>query len=651
MFILAGLAATPAIPQDTADPGSRNSHPVITAISIAEHADSVDVEIRFSQLVQPEVSRLEHPDRLVFDFPGCELASPGQRFVVNRGPVLAVSTAALDVASPTARVVIELRSAESRERAIAGNKLVVNLSSIGNNLLIELGADGGAQRSAPASGGNTPAANNQPLAPKSADLPMPNMPPVVLGWDRTAPKSVDVVPPMPNMPPVVLGSNRMPPKSVDVAPPMPSVPPLVLGSNREAPKSADVVPPPPTMLRPPQIPRTATIRLNAYALLDKARALTVSDLEPLEAKAQAGDPESETTLALAYHAGTLLKLNDAEALRLLQHAANRGFVAAEEAMGIFCQSGFGMPPGKAQALSWYTKAAQHGSRDAATNLALMYSTGDGVPKDATKAATWFHNAAEAGDATAQLNLAALYHRGQGLPQDDTQANLWLTKAADQGSLPAMLELARWDLRAEHGGNVDAAIVWLKKAADLGDATAQVELGDIFADQKLGHIDYSQAVIWYRKGADQGQREGQFGLGARYFLGQGVPQDFEEARRWLTPAANRGHPYAQFLLAKMFEAGEGGPVDAASAAKYYEPAANFGIAEAQYRLGLLLASDRNNGTSLVSAYKWLALAQDLVKESAKTAQELRKLLTPSQIAQAEKEIDEWRIAHPLRQPSR
>ncbi len=95
---------------------------------------------------------------------------------------------------------------------------------------------------------------------------------------------------------------------------------------------------------------------------------------------------------------------------------------------------------------------------------------------------------------------------------------------------------------------------------------------------------------------------------------------------------------------LLEAGEGGPVDAASAAKYYEPAANYGIAEAQYRLGLLLASDRSNGPSLVSAYKWLVLAQDAVKESTTTAQELRKLLTPPQLAQAEHEIDEWRIAH-------
>jgi hypothetical protein len=47
-------------------------------------------------------------------------------------------------------------------------------------------------------------------------------------------------------------------------------------------------------------------------------------------------------------------------------------------------------------------------------------------------------------------------------------------------------------------------------------------------------------------------------------------------------------------------------------KYYERAANYGVAEAQYRLGLLLASDRSNATSLVSAYKWLVLAQESVK---------------------------------------
>jgi TPR repeat protein len=181
--------------------------------------------------------------------------------------------------------------------------------------------------------------------------------------------------------------------------------------------------------------------------------------------------------------------------------------------------------------------------------------------------------------------------------------------------------------------------------------AQVALGDIFTEEKFGHVDYPQAFNWYRKAADQGRASGQFGVGARYLLGQGVAQDFEEARRWLTPAADQGHPYAQFMLATMFEAGQGGPIDAAAAEKYYELAANYGLPKAQYRLGLLLASDRGNSIRLLSAYKWLVLAQDAVKESATAAQEIRKLLTPEQLAQAERAIDEWRSAHLPPQSSR
>ena len=570
LFLFAAIAVTPVVSQ-APDPASPHAHPAITDISVAEHAGNIEVEVTFTKPVHADVSALEHPDRLVFDFPGCELAHPGQRLKVNRGLVLAVRAAAFSVAPPVARVVIDLKSRQDHEETYSGNKLVIKLKSIGD-----------AQPLTPEISRKKLAAENQPLPPTS---------------ERTAKKP-----------------------------------------------SADALP----KLSAP-ILAAATSEPRAYALLDRARALTVSDLEPLEAKAKAGDPESETTLALAYHAGTLLKVDDEAALRLLQHPANRGFVAAEEAMGIFCQLGFGMPPDKAQAISWYTKAAQHGSRDAATSLALMYSTGDGIPKDPGKAATWFRTAAEAGDATAQLNLGALYHRGEGVPQDDAQTVLWLTKAADQGMVPAMLELAMWNLGPEHGRNVDAAIGWFKRAADSGNALAQSELGDIFADKRFGRQDYAQAVNWYKKAAEQGQREGQFGLGARYLLGQGVPQDFDEARRWLTPAANRGHPYAQFLLATMFEAGQGGPVDAAAAAKYYELAANYGMGEAKYRLGLLLASDRGNPANLLSAYKWLVLAEDDTKDSAATAQELRKLLTPQQVAQAEREIDEWRTAH-LPRPS-
>src|SRR5208337_165495 len=135
IFLVAGMAATVAVSQDTGGLPSRNSRSSITGVSVAETADGVDVEVAFSELVQPEVSRLQHPDRLVFDFPGCKLAGPGQRFVVNRGPVMAVSS---ETAGAGARVIVELRSeprsTQNSERAAAANKLVVNLSSVGNNL-------------------------------------------------------------------------------------------------------------------------------------------------------------------------------------------------------------------------------------------------------------------------------------------------------------------------------------------------------------------------------------------------------------------------------------------------------------------------------------------------------------------------------------
>ena len=530
--------------------------------------------VTFSKVVRAEVSTVEHPSRLVFDFPGCDLARPGQRLVVNRGPVLAVRAAAFSVAPLVARVVIDLKSVPDHEESYTENQLVIHI-----------GATGNARDSVPGSGENRGPADGQP---------------VVSGSDRT---------------------TRRPLAGV-----LPGI-----------------------TAQPPSVVTPRATFLTAYALLAKARALTVSDLETLEAKAQAGDSESETILGLAYRTGTLVKQDDAEARRLLQDAANRGFMAAEQAMGIFSQAGFGMPPDKDQAVFWYTKAAQDGSSDAATSLALMYSTGDGLQKDATKAVAWFRRAAEAGDATAELNLFALYRRGEGVPRDDAQAVLWLTKAAAQGLLPAMLELARWKMEPEHGRDVEDAIRWFKKAADVGDASAQATLGDIFVDQNLGRLDYDQAVTWYQKAADQGLREGEFGLGSRYLLGQGVPQDLEEAKRWLTPAADQGHPYAQLLLANMLEEGQGGPADVVAATKYYELAANYGIARAQYRLGLLLA--RSGESNLVSAYKWLVLAQDSMKESAAPSEELRKRLTPSQLTQAEREIDEWRTAQLARHSNR
>jgi TPR repeat protein len=385
---------------------------------------------------------------------------------------------------------------------------------------------------------------------------------------------------------------------------------------------------------------------SAYMLQAKARELKLEELQPLEDKAQAGDPEAETTLGLAYHAGTLLKKDDAEAERWLHRAADQSFMAAEESLGIFAETGVGRSaPAAAEAIDWYKKAIAHGSVDAATSLGLMYADGIGMPKDAAQAVTWFRQGAEGGDAVAQYNLALMYKRGSGVPQDDKEYLHWLTAAADQNLLPALLDLAGYYARPPEGvpADIGRATQYFEKAGELGNARAEAILGNIFAMGLQGKPDYEQAVKWYRMAADQGQADGEFGLGLRYALGQGVPLDLQEARRLFTAAADQGQINAQYDLGTIYEEGNGVPVDRLQAAHDFQLAADQGMPRAQFRLGRLLAADKNSSDQ-IAAYKWLMLAQKSVEESSPLLNDLRKVMSPQDVAEGERGVDSWRIAH-------
>lgn len=395
----------------------------------------------------------------------------------------------------------------------------------------------------------------------------------------------------------------------------------------------------------------AASHVSAYSLQAKAKALRLEDLQDLEDRAAAGDPEAETTLALAYNVAVLLRRNDAEALRLLHKAAEQGFMAAEESLGIFSEMGIGMKqPEPIEALDWYKKATEQGSLDAATNIALMYADGIGIPKDQAQALIWFRRAAQGGDATAQYNLALRFRRGDTLPQDTKESLRWLIAAADQDVVPAMLDLGFFYLHPSDGtpANAARAIHYYERAAERGSSPAQALLGNIFADGVDGKPDYMQAVKWYSKAAEQGQPDAQFGLAQLYARGEGVSPDLQEALRLFRAAADQGHAEAQYDLATMYEEGKGIRADRSLATHYYEFAAEQGLAQAQFRLGRLLATNKESRNDQISAYKWLMLAQASVRESSPALSDLRKSMNHAEISEAEREVDNWRIAHPENQ---
>jgi TPR repeat protein len=548
--------------QEAAPPSAPSGKPTISKILVASDSEGLSIEISTNSPVIPDTQRLEHPDRLVFDFRGFSLQGPAQHIAVNKGAVLAVRASLFQANPPLSRIVIDLKEPTN-----------VHLQAVGNKILIKV------------------------------------------PFDNASPASIE----------------QRPAKDTSPAPPS------------AIPQAASALPSNPQS-RPDE--RAGQEPASEYDVLAKARAVTLEELAELEAKAQGGDPKAETMLALAYHAGVLLKNDEEEALRLLRLAADQGYVAAEESLGIYYAAGVGMEkPDPQAALKWYTAAAQKGSVDAAANIGSMYAGGDGVPRDMSTAIRWFRQAADAGGASAAYNLALIYRRGDGVARDEQQAMSWLRKAADHDFIPALRETGYRAAYPRDGSTADIpmALQRYKRAAELGDPISQAILGDIFSNGELTKPDYDQAAKYYRMAADQGQRDGEFGLAVRYTLGQGAPVDQGEAMRLFKAAADQGHADAQYDLGVMYELGQATEPDPPSAAHYYQLAAEQGVVKAQYRIGVLLAKGSGVEADRVSAYKWLLLAQDSITSATKALNELRPSMSPSEISEAEHQVDAWRIA--------
>ncbi len=160
-------------------------------------------------------------------------------------------------------------------------------------------------------------------------------------------------------------------------------------------------------------------------------------------------------------------------------------------------------------------------------------------------------------------------------------------------------------------------------------------------------DYATAFREMRPLAEQGLASPQFNLGLMYRKGQGVPQDDAEAARWYRKSAEQGHANAQYNLGVMYAKGQGVPEDYAEAVKWYRKAAEQGNASAQYNLGVTYYNGQGVPEDYVQAHMWFNLAaagsppgED--HDSADKNQDIvAKLMTPAQIAEAQRLAGMWR----------
>ena len=136
---------------------------------------------------------------------------------------------------------------------------------------------------------------------------------------------------------------------------------------------------------------------------------------------------------------------------------------------------------------------------------------------------------------------------------------------------------------------------------------------------------------------------------------------------LTPLAERGDASALNALGAMYEGGNGVPQDYSRALTFYEKAADQGFVQAMVNLGWHYWSVTS--PDFVHAHMWFNIAASqgdpvaignpdtvvlrpwpeqiaLAEKSARD--DVASLMTPAQIAEAQKLASDWVAAHPKRQ---
>ncbi|MEX1109582.1 MAG: tetratricopeptide repeat protein [Dongiaceae bacterium] len=177
-----------------------------------------------------------------------------------------------------------------------------------------------------------------------------------------------------------------------------------------------------------------------------------------------------------------------------------------------------------------------------------------------------------------------------------------------------------------------ATAWADQFEDAGDA------------YQSGNYDRAFGLL--KPLAEDGNVDAQAIVGLMYALGQGVIQDPDEAVKWYRLAAEQGHADAQFNLAVIYYLSAGVDPDDKEASHWYGLAADQGVAAAQYNLGYMFYKGHGVTRDYVQAYKWwsLAAAQDH-EHAARNRDVAASKMTPSQLEEAQRLVEEWLAAHP------
>jgi len=389
-------------------------------------------------------------------------------------------------------------------------------------------------------------------------------------------------------------------------------------------------------------------------------------------RAQAGHPEAQFQVGVAYLEGRGAPPSRGESLRWLERAAEQGHLDATVLLASLLLRGGGpsenlglnhdsaLPPDFSGAAKWARAAAVQGSGEGQAILAHILTIGP--VRDTDEALLWYQRSAATGSPNGLFGYAAgLSARGLDTSDDGVSVTTLITKAAEAGHIPAARALGQLFWRgAGVARDADAATRWLQVAAAAGDKDAQADLGNLllngshdavphatlekvrdwFAGAAAGGDPVAQLNLglcfikgiggerhevrglrWLRDAA-QHTANGQYWVGRMVAMGRGTAADPVEGRVWMARAAEAGLADAEFALAEMMVDGIGGAADHVGAARLLESAADKGHVAAMFALAALKAGGYDIPADPAAAQMWFTKAADLGHAEAKAILEKR-----------------------------
>lgn len=212
------------------------------------------------------------------------------------------------------------------------------------------------------------------------------------------------------------------------------------------------------------------------------------------------------------------------ALPIYATLAEENYELAQLSLAQCYRMGIGTVVNEQEAVKWYEKAAELGVPEAQYYVGCYCKKGEIAPKDEKRARELFQKSGESNFSLAQLELGSCYFHGKGVEEDKAAAVLWWEKASEQDIPEAMFYLGQcYEKGKGVAENLQTALELWEKAANAGMKEAQRKVGEYYDSLE----EYTRAVPLFEQASVQGDVPATLSLMKHLYFGLGTEENKEK----------------------------------------------------------------------------------------------------------------------------